>query len=352
VGWLKTVDEYYSGANNSIQHASVRSIIGEVVSSLQKDPSRQFTYVEQAFFQRWWREQDAATRAVTQKLVANKQLTFVNGGWCMHDEAATHYVGMVDQTTLGHKFLKEQFGADGGVPTVGWQLDPFGHSATQAALLSADAGMDALYFGRIDYQDLKLRVNQSRAEFVWRASPSLGPSAQVLAGLTGEYGGNYGPPSGFNFDAHNGNDEPVETNPKLKTFNVKTRVDQFVAKAQEQANHTRGSNIMMTMGSDFNYENAEYWFLNLDKLIAACNADGRVRAFYSNPAQYTAAKRAEVKAGTVELPLVAGDNADFFPYADGPHQVGRSEPRRALWRLSGGSLAALWRLSDGSLTAL
>jgi hypothetical protein len=29
--------------------------------------------------------------------------------------------------------------------------------------------MDALFFGRIDYQDLKLRVNESRAEFIWRA---------------------------------------------------------------------------------------------------------------------------------------------------------------------------------------
>ena len=69
----------------------------------------------------------------------------------MHDEAATHYVDMVDQTTLGHRLLKEAFGDD-GIVTVGWQLDPFGHSATQAALLSAEVGFDALFFGRIDYQ--------------------------------------------------------------------------------------------------------------------------------------------------------------------------------------------------------
>jgi len=29
------------------------------------------------------------------ELVKNDQLNFVNGGWCMHDEAATHYVAMV-----------------------------------------------------------------------------------------------------------------------------------------------------------------------------------------------------------------------------------------------------------------
>jgi len=53
----------------------------------------------------------------------------------MHDEAATHYVDMIDQTTLGHRFIKQQFGK---VPRIGWQIDPFGHSAVQAYLLGAE----------------------------------------------------------------------------------------------------------------------------------------------------------------------------------------------------------------------
>ena len=35
------------------------------------------------------------------KLVANKQLEFVNGGWCMNDEASTDYNAIIDQMTLG-----------------------------------------------------------------------------------------------------------------------------------------------------------------------------------------------------------------------------------------------------------
>ena len=221
VGWLKTVDQYFMGANNSIQHAGVQYVLDSVVLGLQANPDRKFIYVEQAFFQRWWMQQDAATQAITKKLVSSGQLSFVNGGWCMHDEAAvcvcvfaffphrfvslrlclfvcmsvclsvclsvslllflylprgcaaahahmrvqclhrvvgwavqTHYVAMIDQTTVGHTFLKDEFDF---TPRVGWQIDPFGHSATQAALLSAEVGFDALFFGRIDVRNA-LRV--------------------------------------------------------------------------------------------------------------------------------------------------------------------------------------------------
>jgi len=53
----------------------------------------------------------------------------------MHDEAVTHYIDMIDQTALGHQFLKEEFGV---TPRIGWQIDPFGHSAVQAYLLGAE----------------------------------------------------------------------------------------------------------------------------------------------------------------------------------------------------------------------
>jgi hypothetical protein len=58
-----------------------------------------------------------------------------NGGWCMHDEATCHYIDMIDQTTLGHRFIKEQLN---NIPRAGWQIDPFGHSAVQAYLLGAE----------------------------------------------------------------------------------------------------------------------------------------------------------------------------------------------------------------------
>jgi hypothetical protein len=128
-----------AGANNSIQHAAVKYILDTVVEELLKDPQRKFIYVEQAFFQMWWVRQPAEIQANVKTLVANGQLEFINGGWCMHDEANTHYLDMIDQTTLGHQFILQEFGV---TPKIGWQVsaDGNGHTSTQHTHTSITSG--------------------------------------------------------------------------------------------------------------------------------------------------------------------------------------------------------------------
>ena len=57
----------------------------------------------QAFFVRWWREQSEDVHGIVLELVASGRLEFINGGWVQNDEAASHYVGMIDQTSRGHR---------------------------------------------------------------------------------------------------------------------------------------------------------------------------------------------------------------------------------------------------------
>lgn len=161
----------------------------------------------------------------------------------MHDEATTHFMGMIDQTTLGHDFLKKELGV---IPTVGWQLDPFGHSSGQASYMTSLMGFDALYFGRIDHQDMKLRHETQECEGLWDASPNVGHP--VFWGLTGSYGGNYGPYGGFSFDAHS-DDEPLVG---LSEERLLARMETFLADVKLQSDRTKGNNIMLTMGEDFN----------------------------------------------------------------------------------------------------
>ncbi|PRQ16859.1 putative alpha-mannosidase [Rosa chinensis] len=274
VGWRKTVDQYYTGANNSLLDAPacVRNVLDSLVPALLADKNRKFIYAEQ----KW--------------------------GMCMQDEAATHYIDMIDQTTLGHRFIKQEFNV---TPRVGWQIDSFGHSSVQAYLLAAEVGFDSLFFGRIDYQDIATRKNEKSLEVVWRGSKSLGSSAQIFAGAFPTL---YVPPShNFYFDT---DDVPplVQDNMNLGDYNVADRINDFVSEAISQANITRTNHIMWTMGKDFAYQYANSWFSQMDKFIHHVNQDGRVNALYSTPSIYTDAKHATNESWPIK-------SDDFFPYA-------------------------------------
>ncbi|XVF54777.1 hypothetical protein PTKIN_Ptkin05aG0209000 [Pterospermum kingtungense] len=302
VGWLKTVDQYYVGSNNSIQGACVQNVLDSIVPALLADKNRKFIYVEQAFFQRWWRDQSEIVQETVKKLISSGQLELINGGMVMHDEAAPHYVDMIDQTTLGHRFIKQEFNV---TPRIGWQIDPFGHSAVQAYLLSAEVGFDSLFFARIDYQDRAKRKGEKSLEVVWRGSKSLGSSTQIFAGAFPEH---YDPPNNFNYEVND--DSPiVQDNMELFDYNVPERVNEFVAAALSQANVTRTNHVMWTMGTDFKYQYAHTWFRQMDKFIHYVNQDGRVNALYSTPSIYTDAKYATNEAWPLKTD-------DYFPYAD------------------------------------
>ena len=56
VGWLKTFDEYFDGAQQGIQTANVGSIISGYMEELMRDKTKRFTQVEMKFFSMWWDE--------------------------------------------------------------------------------------------------------------------------------------------------------------------------------------------------------------------------------------------------------------------------------------------------------
>lgn len=82
-------------------------------------------------------------------LVRNGQLELVNAGWSMHDEACPIYEDMIDNMMIGHDFILKEFGVK---PTIGWQIDPFGHSNTNTRFF-AEMGFDAFFFARLDGDD-------------------------------------------------------------------------------------------------------------------------------------------------------------------------------------------------------
>uniref|UniRef100_A0A3Q1GUL4 Alpha-mannosidase n=1 Tax=Acanthochromis polyacanthus TaxID=80966 RepID=A0A3Q1GUL4_9TELE len=296
---------------NDIQHAGVQYILDSVVDQLLKNPDRRFIYVETAFFYRWWKRQDSGMQQTVKQLVNEGRLEFVNGGWCMSDEATTHYSAVIDQMTIGLRFLNETFGACGR-PRVAWHIDPFGHAREHASMF-AQMGYDGFFFGRLDYQDRDRRMMAKEQELLWRASDSLTPPVADL--FTGILPNGYNPPEGFCWD-QSCNDPPIRDDPDLEDYNVDDVVKRFVAIAENQALVYKTNHIIMTMGSDFQYENANLWYKNLDKLIRYVNGlqsnGSKVNVLYSTPSCYLQ----ELHRANLTWALKTDD---FFPYADSAH---------------------------------
>ncbi|GJP55162.1 hypothetical protein CLOM_g14142 [Closterium sp. NIES-68] len=295
LGWLKTIDQYYDD--------TVQYIIETVIDQLSDNPDRKFIQVEQAFFYRWWQRQQEPMRGKVRKLVASGQLEFINGGWVMHDEACTHYSDMVHQMSMGHRFIKENFNI---TPRIAWQIDPFGHSATQASLIAAKCGLDAVFIGRVDQQEKHARMAAKTMEFVWRADGAARRDSQVLGMVS--YDGYYSPQQ-FRYQDSDGSGYHLQDNPYGEAPNVKGLVDQFVAEVTMRAKGFKTKHLLFPMGEDFSFDRAIVWFKNMDKLIHYVNLDGRVNVLYSTPSVYLDA----LHSANATWPLKTGD---MFPYAE------------------------------------
>lgn len=71
-----------------------------------------------------------------------------------------------------YRLLKDTVGTC-GVPRVGWQIDPFGHSREQASIF-AQLGYDGVFFARLDHDDKSKRQAEKSLEFAWKGSANLG----------------------------------------------------------------------------------------------------------------------------------------------------------------------------------
>jgi alpha-mannosidase len=149
VGWLKTVDMYFSGTYDRYCRSDVYPILDNVIPILLEDPSKRFSYVEMKFMSMWWSTQTTEMKNNVRMLIKEGRLEIVNGGWSMHDEACTHYEDQINNMMKGHQFAWEELGAK---PKIGWHIDPFGHTTANPRLF-AEMGFDAFFFARIDYQD-------------------------------------------------------------------------------------------------------------------------------------------------------------------------------------------------------
>jgi len=199
------------------------------------------------FFSLWYGQQDATTRLKVKMLMRNGQLDIVNGGWSANDEANPNYNDILNNMMLGHEFLQKEFGV---VPKIGWTLDAFGHSTTNARLF-AEMGFDATFFSRMDHQEKNERKSQQAMTFLWRPDPiHFGSQDQILANV---FPDDYCFPAGFFTGENYNSDDPFISDPTLQTFNAEEKMIDFINYANDYTKERKGRNIMIPMGCDFTF---------------------------------------------------------------------------------------------------
>ena len=133
------------------------------------------------------------------------------------------------------------------------------------------AGYDAVYVSRADYQEIAQRTSNRSLEYVWQPSPSLGAAGSTFFGIMNSGLHLYFPLPGLCWDAINCNDPVVQDNPALEDYNVEDVVSRAIYQFRNQAINYVGGDVWFTAGFDFNFEFAEEWFINLDKMIHYIN---------------------------------------------------------------------------------
>jgi hypothetical protein len=258
-GWLQTVDSYYVSDVHWILD-SVTAALGRDRSGADDDgaaggqyPKRVFSYVEIAFFARWWAQQTSRTRNATRALVRAGRLQFNTGGWCMGDEAAPTYAAAINQMTEGLQFVLREFGAGAARPRASWHVDPFGHSSSTASLWS-DMGFDAFGLNRIDWREKDRRKGDQQLEFLWRGSSTLpGDTNQIFAHVLDSH---YSTPPEMGYDDKSGHDLRINTDARLPTFglNGEQQAAAFVKMARTRSAWYRHQYLLLPFGNDFDHQ--------------------------------------------------------------------------------------------------
>lgn len=141
-------------------------------------------------------------------LVRGGQIEVAGGGWVQHEEGVTNVEALLDNFTRGHRFLAEELGVS---PRSAWQLDSAAHSVGSAAL-QRRTGLHSLFFGRASWDALSEMRDAAALGFEWsldgEGGAALPGAERVFAHAS--FGGDYGPPEGFDFDLTFGSAPPGE----------------------------------------------------------------------------------------------------------------------------------------------
>jgi len=158
---------------------------------------------------------------------------------------------MINNMMIGHQFIFKEFGVK---PTIGWDIDTFGHSDTNNRLY-AEMGFDAMFFSRLDRDEKDQRSRERKMTYLWRPGHNhFGNQNQIL---TYVFPGDYCYPEGFSSGEFYEADDVFVSDESLSTFNADQKMTDFINMIHDQYKARKGQNLLIPMGCDFAYQNAK-----------------------------------------------------------------------------------------------
>ena len=289
-GWLKTFQGYYNDA--------VKNILDNMVVSLSAKKERKFSYVEMSFFKKWYDNQSKEIKKKVKEFINEGRLEIINGGWVLHDEAATYYKHLINNMRIGLKFLKEEFNY---IPRVGWFIDPFGHSSANSHLLK-QMNFENIVLTRIDYLEKKYRIENHNLEFIY---DPFGLEQNIFTHISYRH---YNPRNTLN-------DYVRDRRINLSESELKNLCEDTYKTLLQERNGYRTNNVLLYFGDDFTFKKENYNYQNIEMVMDYVNKNmkGKMKMIYSTPSQYF---KSVLDSG-VEFQKYS--NYDFFPYADNAH---------------------------------
>jgi len=306
-GWIQTYHTYYS--------TQTKHILDTVVAALTEDPRRTFIWAEISYFSLWWDDATQQQKEQAKKLVAEKRLDFVTGGWVMNDEASVTARATRWHLQEGREWLKETFGV---TPQYSWAIDPFGHSAGQAQVLK-ELGYKGMLIQRVHYAVKKQLAQKQQLEFQWQT-----PAGEIFTHMMPfySYDGPHtcGPDPSvccqFDF-ARIGKGKTWTGCPwgkmavEITEHNVAERSRKWLDQVYKKAMLYRGKHVLVPVGDDFRYqtmEEAHKQYRNYQKMFDWIETNvPAVKVSFSTLTRYFDA------AVQTNVPKLQGS---FFPYSD------------------------------------
>lgn len=306
-GWIKTYHTYYS--------TQTRHILDTVVAALTEDPRRTFIWAEISYFSLWWDDASSEQKEQAKKLVAEKRLDFVTGGWVMNDEASVTARATRWHLQEGREWLQKTFGI---TPQYSWAIDPFGHSAGQAQVLK-ELGYKGMLIQRVHYAVKKQLAEKQQLEFQWQT-----PAGDIFTHMMPfySYDGPHtcGPDPSvccqFDF-ARIGKGTSWSGCPwgkvsvPITDANVAERSKLWLDQVYKKAMLYRGKDVLIPVGDDFRYQSmdeAHKQYTNYQRMFDWISANvPAVKVSFSTLTKYFDAVRNQ------DVPKLQGS---FFPYSD------------------------------------